>query len=226
MTSYLDYQPKSTSRKRESIEWSTTYSYNATDEINPRVLLIGDSICNGYQSEVRARLAGSANVTFWATSKCVTDRDYFRELDFILDGGRFDFISFNNGLHSLVTDTGEWEAAYRGAVRFILTKKPDAKLSLTLCTSLNDPVKTLRAKELNTIAKNIASEYSLPVIDLFTPTDSLDKAAEMSDVYHFRDKARAAQAEIIASHIRNRLGLCGCALSQQSTETGPDGALK
>lgn len=50
---YRDFQPRATTRVRESIEWSTTYSYNATDTINPRVLLIGDSICNGYQSAVR-----------------------------------------------------------------------------------------------------------------------------------------------------------------------------
>ncbi len=28
MIGYRDYQPKKTSRVRESIEWSTTYSYN------------------------------------------------------------------------------------------------------------------------------------------------------------------------------------------------------
>lgn len=226
MIGYRDYQPKKTSRVRESIEWSTTYSYNAPDRVSPRVLLIGDSICNGYQSEVRARLADSANVTFWATSKCVTDPDYFRELDFILDGSRFDLISFNNRLHSLVTDTGEWEEAYRGAVRFILAKKPDAKLSLTLCTSLNDTGKTRRARELNDIAMKIASELGLPVIDLFTPTDSLDKDAEMTDIYHFGEKERAAQPDIIASHIRERLGLNCRGIKQQLSETGPDGALR
>ena len=41
--SYFDYQPTSTSRVRENVEWSITYTYNARDTENPRVLLIGDN---------------------------------------------------------------------------------------------------------------------------------------------------------------------------------------
>ena len=82
---YRDYQPKKTSRVREDIEWSVNYSYNTLDTKNPRVMLIGDSICNAYHYAVRDRLADKANVSYWASSKCVTDPDYFRELEFMLD---------------------------------------------------------------------------------------------------------------------------------------------
>lgn len=40
------YAPKTTTRTREAIEWSINYAYNATDTTSPRVLLVGDSICN------------------------------------------------------------------------------------------------------------------------------------------------------------------------------------
>ena len=45
-------------RGHENIEWSIAYAYGLTDETKdlPRVLLVGDSICNGYQSDVRNRL--------------------------------------------------------------------------------------------------------------------------------------------------------------------------
>lgn len=220
---YRDFQPEKTSRVREAIEWSITYSFNATDAKTPRVLLIGDSICNGYQGKVREKLADRANVTFWASSKCVTDPDYFRELEFILDSGRFDFISFNNGLHSLVTDIAEWDAAYSSAVRFIRAKKPEAKLLLTLSTSLNDPAKTSRSKALNEIVKRVAAENKLEIIDLFTPTDSLDKDAEMSDVYHFKAPAIDTQAAIIAETVDRVLGLSHGGNVQRSTETGASG---
>ena len=39
MCSYKKFQPESTSRKRENIEWTITYHYNATDTVSPRVLL-------------------------------------------------------------------------------------------------------------------------------------------------------------------------------------------
>ncbi len=224
MSNYRNFQPETTSRVRESIEWSVTYTYGATDEKLPRVLLIGDSICNGYQGEVRARLDTKANVTFWASSKCVTDRDYFRELDLILGGYDFDFISFNNGLHSLTTDASEWEQAYRRAVEFITAKCPDAKLVLTLCTALNDSTRNEVVKRLNSYTKSLAEELGIPTLDLFTPTDSLDKNAEMTDVFHFRDRAKAMQADLIAAHIASRIEL-GENGVRASSETGPDGRI-
>ena len=135
---YREFQPVRTSRIRENTEWSVTYTYNALDSRHPRLLLIGDSICNAYQDTVRRKLGKVMNITFWATSKCVTDPDYFRELDLILSSYHYDVISFNNGLHSLTTDRGEWRNAYRGAVDFIRRKCPDARLFLTSNTPLRD----------------------------------------------------------------------------------------
>ena len=104
---WQDFSPASTTRKREATEWSIHYAFDTMAADKPRVLLIGDSICNGYNGAVRDRLTGKVNVSFWASSKCVTDPDYFRELDFILDARPYDIICFNNGLHSLTTNREE-----------------------------------------------------------------------------------------------------------------------
>ena len=101
--------------------------------------------------------------------------DYFRELDFIAGAYSYSLICFNNGLHSLVTDRGEWVAAYRAAVDFLRAKLPDAKLLLLLCTALNDPVRNEIVKRINSDILKTAEEKSLATLDLFTPTDSLDK---------------------------------------------------
>lgn len=223
---YKDFQPKKTSRVRENIEWSTRYAYNATDLDSPRVLLIGDSICNGYQGAVRERLKDKANVSFWASSKCVTDPDYFRELDFILDEMPYSLISFNNGLHSLVSDKKEWDVAFNAAVDFIQAKLPETKLVLTLSTSLNEEWRTERSKALNAIVMKTAKRTGLPVIDLFTPTDALDKDKEMSDIYHFRAPAVGMQADIIAEKVVDILGLKSSGIIQESSLTGENGAVK
>lgn len=194
---YKDFMPESTSRAREDIEWSIHYAYDMNAASLPRMLLIGDSICNGYQAAVRRRLTGKANVSFWASSKCVTDPDYFRELEFILDYTEYDIISFNNGLHSLTTDRDEWKAAYKCAVEFIKAKCPVAKVFLTLCTPLADASLTAISAELNAFI----TEQGCPVIDLFTPMDALDRAEYWTDVYHFTDRAKEMQAEIIASRL-------------------------
>ena len=187
---YRDYQPKKTSRVREDIEWSINYSYNTLDTKNPRVMLIGDSICNAYHYAVRDRLAGKANVSFWASSKCVTDPDQFREPEFILD------------------------------------KLPETTLCIVLSTALNDDELTKRSRELNQIALRIADEFRLPVIDLFTPTNALDKPNEMTDRFHFGQKAINMQADMIAAKACELLNLRDIGIVQKSTETGALGAEK
>jgi len=190
------FAPERTSRVREDIEWSIHYAYDTMAAL-PRVLLIGDSICNGYQPFVRDRLMGKLSVSFWASSKCVTDPDYFRELEFMLDYMPYDVVCFNNGLHSLTTDRAEWEAAYKNALAFIRRKCPGAKLFITLCTPLKDPALTAVSGELNAFAR--AQGY--PVIDLFTPMDLLDRERYWTDTYHFTEEAKAMQADIIAAGI-------------------------
>ena len=207
MVRWQDYAPASTSRVRESTEWSITYTFRAVGSGLPRVLLVGDSICNGYGGRVRDLLDGRVNVSFWASSKCVTDPDYFRELDLILGAYSYDMVCFNNGLHSLSTDRAEWEAAYRAAAAFIRAKLPAAKLSLTLTTPTKDDALTAAAASLNAAASALAAERGLPVIDLFSEMDGLDREEYWSDVFHFRAPAVDRQAGMIADHVLRRLGL-------------------
>lgn len=191
------FAPETTSRVRENTEWSITYHFNTADTALPRILLIGDSICNAYNGLVAQKLAGKANTS----SRCVTDRDYFRELDYVLDSMPYTAISFNNGLHSLSTNRKEWDTAYRAAVDFIRTELPDVYLSLTLSTPLKDPALTALSADLNRTVLLLSQEHSLPVIDLFTPMNCLDREEYWSDTYHFRPQAIDMQAEIIAAHM-------------------------
>ena len=226
MVNYSDYQLEKTSRTRENIEWSITYTYNSRDTSAPRVLLIGDSICNGYQRAVRESLADKANVTFWASSKCVTDPDYFRELDFIVGAYHYDMVSFNNGLHSLSTDPEEWMTAFDAALRFLKEKLPDSKLVVTLSTPLCDKTRNEKVIAINERTAKIAGENELPILDLYTPMAALDLTEAQSDGCHFRQPAIEMQSKIIAAYVTERLGLSDIGLKQESTATGPSGALK
>ncbi len=207
MINYKDYEPETTSRKKEDIEWTIAYSYDNFIKDKPRALLIGDSICHQYSYNVKENLSGKCLVSYWTSSKCVTDPSYFRELDFYLDAYDYSVISLNNGLHSLDSDRNEWEQAYRSAVKFIKDKKPNSKLFLTLCTPLQDPELTAKSMELNCIVKKIAEEFSLPTIDLFTAMDKRDRDTDWSDCFHFKMEAIKEQAEIIAKTVTEALNL-------------------
>ncbi len=218
------FQPEATTRRREAIEWSITYAYNATDAGHLRLLLIGDSICNDYQRFVREKLENRLNVSFWATSKCVTDPDYFRELEFILGSYRYDLITFNNGLHSLTTDPAEWEEAFRRALAMIRAKCPDAKLFVVTSTPLTDEDKNRRVKEINVATARLAAEAGLPMIDLYGAMAPLDRERNWRDVYHFHPEAVALQADALIAALPQDL-LTATDLRQMSSETGPDGRI-
>lgn len=141
------------------------------------------------------------NVTYWVSSRCVTERDYFRELNLVLGARDYNIISFNNGLHSFGTNLAEWETAYQGAVQFIKAKCPNAKLFICNCTPLKDPAYTAKSKQLNAITQRIAEKEHCPVIDLFSLMDPLDRNEYWKDACHFKQPATEKQAQKIVETI-------------------------
>jgi len=139
-------------RGHENIEWSIGYAFHLTDANQrlPRVLLVGDSICNGYQGEVQKALEGLMSVSYWVSSYCVTSPRYLKLLEFYLEESPYEVVHFNNGLHSLGTPDAAWESGFRSALRLIKEKQPRAKIVFTTSTPLKDVGKTAKAKALKT----------------------------------------------------------------------------
>jgi len=217
---------------REATEWIVSYAYNASDSKLPRVLLVGDSICNGYSAPTRDALAGSAYLAFFATSKCVTDKSYLRALEFFVDEYEFSFIHFNNGLHSLLTPLEEWGPALKDAVSLLKRKASRARLCWASSTPLADPALTEKAKALNGVAVAIMKEEGIPINDLFALMDPLDRKAHWCDTYHFREEAKAMQAKAVAACALSALGAgkateeeAKAALLSAKSKTGPDGSI-
>lgn len=204
---YKEFQPEKSSRVRENIEWSIIYMFGTNDESKPRALLIGDSICNGYQSVVCRQLEDKMNVTYWAGSKCATDPAYFRELDLMLSSNHYDAVTFNNGLHSLGSDRAEWENAYRAAVKFIRAKLPDAKLFIVTNTPMENPGDSVKSKELGEIAKKVAADHGLPVIDLYSVTETLGTKDLWRDGVHFNAPAVELQGKTVADALTKAVGI-------------------
>lgn len=202
-------QASSVFRGHENIEWSTSYAYGLIDRSRnlPRVLLIGDSICNGYQKGVRKRLAGKMNVTYWASSYCVTSRPYLAILSALLDEAEYDVIHFNNGLHSLETPNDSYERAYGAALRLIRSRQPKAKLVWCTSTPLTDAGKTAKCRELNAAAERAAAKAGVTdKDDLFALCDKFDRKADWTDVYHFGARAVGLQADQVAAIALKALG--------------------
>ena len=195
-------------RGHENIEWSKAYAFGLTDETKdlPRVLLVGDSICNGYQEGVRERLKGKANVSYWVSSYCVTSAAYLPLLTIYLDEAKYDVIHFNNGLHSLETPTDAWAKGFKAALELIRRKQPAAKIVWCTSTPLADETKTAKSRELNAAGAKVVAELGgIATNDLFALCDPLDRATNWSDTYHFRREAKAKQADQVAASVLSAL---------------------
>lgn len=195
----------SAERVRESTEWTINYVFHANETNRPRVLLIGDSICNGYAGFVGDELAATAYVSYYATSKCVTDRSYIKELTYMLEEYDYSVIHFNNGLHSLTTDRMEWETALRAVVKVIQQKAKNAKLIYATATPVADPANTVKAKALNDIALKIMAEHGIPIDDLFGLMNSMAETKPWADGVHFNEEGRKLQAKQVAEFVRKAL---------------------
>ena len=195
-------------RGHENVEWSIGYAFHLTDANKklPRVLLVGDSICNGYQGLVQKRLEGKVNVSYWVSSYCVTSPNYLKFLSIYLDEAKYDVIHFNNGLHSLGTSEAAWEKGLKAAFELIRRKQPKAKLVWCSNTPLKDAAKTKKAKALNDIAAKEAKRLGLAVDDLFALLDPLDREANWSDVYHHKAPLREKEADQVAAAVLSALG--------------------
>ena len=194
-------------RGHENTEWSTYYGYHLTDKNRhlPRVLLVGDSICNGYQAGVARALEGKMNVSYWISSYCVTSPGYLKRLELCLDEAKYDVVHFNNGLHSLGTPTDDWAKGLEAALRLIREKQPSARIVWATSTPLKDPGRTAKARALNAAAADVVKRLGgIETNDLFTLLDPLDREQNWSDTYHHKPPVRAQEAEQVAAAVMAR----------------------
>jgi len=134
----------------------------------PRVLLIGDSISRGYTLAVRKSLAGKANV-HRAPANCGPTATGLAKLPVWLEGGPWDVIHFNFGIH----DRGTKDAGYAENLEKLVgqLETTGAKLIWASTTPTVDATNTegfspQRCATLNAIADGIMQRHHIAVDDL------------------------------------------------------------
>lgn len=188
-------------RGHENVEWSISYAFNLTDENRglPRALLVGDSICNGYQERVRDLTRGHCNISYWISSYCVTSPEYLRLLDFHLSAAQYDVVHFNNGLHSLGTSVEAWAKALKDALCLIRRRQPLAKIIWATSTPLKDCDRTEKVRVLNDAAAKVVEAIGgIATNDLFALLDPLDREGCWRDAFHHRPEACELEAAQVA----------------------------
>jgi hypothetical protein len=217
---------------RESIEWCDIWIPQANQTALPRVLLIGDSITRGYDSEVEKRLAGKAYVARLATSAFLSDPMLLKEIELVLGSMKFDVVHFNNGMHGWQHSEDEYRQAFPEFLVTIQKHAQGAKLIWAATTPLKENIsvvskepssttdKSLDTHKLmlktdltrasderiatrNAIALEFVKAQGIPVDDLNTPM--LGHPEYYNGNVHFNSQGIALQADQVAAEIEKFL---------------------
>jgi len=179
----------------------------------PRVLLVGDSILNGYLPHVVKELDGKANVDAWVNPYHQSE-DFTRRLAQALENGPYDVVHLNTGLHGWQPGrikTGTFEPLTRGLIEVIRQKCPNAKVIWASSTPILvkeerklDPELNPIIVEQNRMAANVMAGLKVPVNDLYALTVAqLDLAR--GDQFHWTTPGSKLMADAVAEAIGKAL---------------------
>lgn len=196
---------------RETMEWSNMWWDHAPDTTLPRVLLLGDSIANQYSGDVRARLAGKANVDLLATSASVCDPVLLRLVEAAANY-KYAVIHFNNGLHGFHLSDADYEAGLRRLVAVFRKLQPQAKLiwaNSTPIVEANEVAKLAASNDVvlkrNETAARVMTELGIPVEDLYSVSVGHPEYRNTGDGYHYNQAGKTVQAELVAKVVGEAL---------------------
>lgn len=187
-----------------------------SDPALPRVLLVGDSIANGYHQRVAELLKGRANLDLYITGNHIAGAGYRDELAKALKNGPYAVIHFNeSGLHAWPkgrVPEGQYGPLFAEALATLRTASPQAKIVWATNTPATvdkkpgvlDPELAPVIDAMNKDARAVAEKQGLPVNDLNAlMADKLNLA--VGDRWHWTAKGQAVQAEAVAAVILRTL---------------------
>ncbi len=188
---------------REQYEWRDIWVTDANDEKRPRVLLVGDSIARSYFGYVEGELRGVYLCARLATSTCVCDPVFEKELALLLDDYRFAVIHFNNGLHGWDYDEPAYGNGLCRVLDFIRQRAPASQLILANTTPFRcngnpnelDP-RNERVRERNRLAQAAAGSRGLAVNDLYAVVLDHPSYFEQDGVHFNPDGQRVLGAQV------------------------------
>ena len=173
----------------------------------PRVLLIGDSISRGYTQGVRKCLVGKANV-HRAPANCGPTATGLKKLPAWLEGGPWDIIHFNFGIH----DRNTADPVYAANLTELIAQleKTGAKLVWATTTPTLDATNTegfspSRCVRLNEIATEVMTRHHIVIDDLYTFIQPHLSVMQKPGNVHFLEPGYEMLAEKVSAEISKEI---------------------
>lgn len=186
-----------------------------TDPKRPRVLLIGDSILNGYLNRVTALLDGKTYVDAWVNPYCQSE-SLNKLLAEVLAQGPYDLVHFNMGLHGWPEGRikpGTFEPLTKAYVEVLKAKLPKAKLIWASSTPVTAQGKPTELEpginpiiiEHNRMAAKVMAETGVPVNDFYSLLVNKRELAR-GDRFHWTAPAYELLAKTVVESVLQELG--------------------
>ena len=185
----------------------------------PRVLLIGDSISIGYTLQVRANLAGKANVHRIPANGGATEVG-LAKIDGWLGTGKWDVIHFNFGLHDAkyasATEQRASREVYLQQLQQLIDrmKATGAKLIFATTTPVPEMLQYGKAKnnrvfdsipERNALAVELMKKNDVAVDDLYTLIANGPAGLGRDHDVHFTPEGYTVLAKAVADSVEAQL---------------------
>jgi hypothetical protein len=198
----------------EEIEWSDIWVVDANQDGLPRVLMVGDSITQGYFRTVDGILKGKADCARYTTSMFMANPDYFAELKIILKRHQFSVIQVNNGLHGWEYTEQQYGQSLPKLMDFLKKYGRGATIVWATTTPRRNPQNPAqlsadndRVKERNRIAVEYMTKHGIAVDDLYSLVADHPEYYR-DDHTHFNDQGRAVEgkqvSEVILQALKDR----------------------
>ena len=190
------------------------YPAQKVDSKLPNVLLIGDSIMNGYRAHVVKGLKSQANVDFWLTPVHLKSKGLHDDLKKVASFRSYDVVHFNIGLHGWPEGRilkEEYPVLLKKYVAILKQHAPSAKLIWASITQVHEKGRNELNKEINPtivrrnkIAAGIMKDEGLAVNDLYgLMSDKLHLVR--GDQFHWKPEAYRLMAKQVVKTINDRL---------------------
>lgn len=186
------------------------------DAKRPRVLLIGDSILNGYYKGVENLLKDKAYVDAWVNPYCQSERFNSLLAEVLTKNGPYDVVHFNLGLHGWqegrIKD-GTFIPLTKALVEVIRKVNPNAKIIWANTTPVTvkgepeklDPEINPIIIEHNRMAAGVMKEMGVTINDFYGLLVDKLKLAH-GDQFHWKPEAYKILANATARELISKLG--------------------
>ena len=195
--------------QKERFEWIRSWCDEADKTDKPRILLVGDSIAEGYQAIVRELLQGICYVDYIATSYAADNKLYTDLIESFAKNSNYAIVHFNHGLHGVQMCPRTYKSKIKGLLLRLSEKSKIILAETTVAyregNKRAEPIWRKRITERNEIVAELITELGCEWDQLYDVSLKIPLSAREEDGVHYRAAGYETLADSVAKTILRTL---------------------